>query len=115
MRVSGDAVHQLMKSRAEDEGRNADLSVLVPQPGDEEVAQYVSFDFLRMGSVSRTRKALVMPVHAFEFHLGSLPMHLSCAANEIVGCKEAMWEHLKAQDPQFDRREYDAMIRQYQT
>lgn len=116
LRASGEAiVQQLIRARIDSEGPNADLSMLEPQPGDEEVAQYVNFDFLRMGSVSRTRKVPVMPVREFDFDLGSLPLHLVCAAEEIIGCKEAIWEHLKSQDPGFDRREYDAMIRQYQT
>ncbi|KAF8610439.1 hypothetical protein BDV93DRAFT_16612 [Ceratobasidium sp. AG-I] len=109
LRVSGEPIiQQLIRLKTANEGPNADVSMWVPQPGDEEVAQYVSFDSSRIGSAS-------MPTRKFDFDLGWLPMHLTCAAEEILGCKEAMWEHLKTQEPGFDRREYDAMIRQYQT
>ncbi|QRW00497.1 methyltransferase domain protein [Ceratobasidium sp. AG-Ba] len=121
IRVSGDALIQHTKARIENfehlypPGALEQLKQLDPQPGDEEVGQYLSFDFLRMGNVSRTQGLPVLPVAKFEFNLRDLPMHLSCAASDIVACKEAMWEHLVQQEPNFPRRDYDAMIRQYQT
>ncbi|KAG9098776.1 hypothetical protein FRC06_005992 [Ceratobasidium sp. 370] len=111
-RVSGEAIIQQIKTRADQDQSGCCLE---PQPGDDEVGQYLAFDFLRMGSVSRSHGLPIMPVARFQVDLAGLPMHLSCAASDIVACKEAMWEHLKEQEPNFERRDYDALIRQYQT
>ncbi|KAB5593693.1 UbiE/COQ5 family methyltransferase [Ceratobasidium theobromae] len=96
-------------------GIEIDPSMFVPQPGDEEVGRFLNFDFVRMGAVSKHGPVGVMPVGTFQFDLGWLPLHFSSATTEVLACKEAMWEHLKQQEPGFDRREFDAMIRQYQT
>ncbi|KAG8741601.1 hypothetical protein FRC10_002674 [Ceratobasidium sp. 414] len=112
-RVSSEAIiQQVLKARAD---QDQTPSCLEPQPGDDEIGQYLAFDFLRMGSVSRSHGVPNMPVARFQVDLAELPMHLSCAASDIVACKEAMWEHLKEQEPNFERRDYDALIRQYQT
>jgi hypothetical protein len=105
----------MAKLRAASIGTVADESAFLPQPGDEELGRYLTFDFGRMGTVFKHGANKLMPVGQFQFDLGWLPLHLSCAATEVLACKEAMWDHLKEQDPTFDRREYDAMIRQYQT
>ncbi|KAG8726065.1 hypothetical protein FRC12_023740, partial [Ceratobasidium sp. 428] len=105
-------------TRASGEGMlqsKIDAHLLEPQPGDDEVAQYLAFDFLRMGSVSKYQGLPRMPVARFQIDLGQLPMHLGCAASDIIACKESMWEYLKEQEPGSERRDYDAMIRQYQT
>ncbi|KAG8763991.1 hypothetical protein FRC11_007041 [Ceratobasidium sp. 423] len=114
-RASGDTpIKQLSKMRAPDQGPEFDESIFTPQPGDEELARYLTFDFSRMGSVARGGGA-GMPSGRFKFDLNWLTFHLSSAASEVLACKEAIWEHLKEQDPKADRREFDAMVRQYQT
>ncbi|KAG9120195.1 hypothetical protein FRC07_004401 [Ceratobasidium sp. 392] len=112
-RASGDGI--VAKARLEQDQSKVDSHLLEPQPGDDEVRQYLAFDFLRMGSVSRSQGLPRMPVARFQLDLAELPMHLSCAASDIIACKEAMWEHLKEQEPEFERRDYDTMIKQYQT
>lgn len=115
-RASGDTlIKQLSKMRASSQGPEFDESVLAPQPGDEEIARYLTFDFSRMGSVARGGGAGMMPTGQFKFDLNWLTFHLSSAANEVLACKEAIWEYWREQDPEADRREFDAMVRQYQT
>ncbi|KAG9096355.1 hypothetical protein FS749_008667 [Ceratobasidium sp. UAMH 11750] len=111
-RVSSEAIIQQIKTRVDQDQSGLCLE---PQPGDDEIGQYLTFDFMRMGSVTRTHGIPMMPAPRFQIDLAELPMYLSCAASDIVACKEAMWEHLKEQEPNFERRDYDALIRQYQT
>jgi hypothetical protein len=114
-RVGGEGLIQYLAAvRAEQGGPGNSLTVVEPQPGDSEAGQYLTFDFLRMGTVSRTQKTPIMPAHKFQFDLGTLPMHFSCAAMDIIACKEAMWDHLKELGSELERRDYDALIRQYQ-
>ncbi|KAL5635858.1 hypothetical protein ACGC1H_004606 [Rhizoctonia solani] len=114
-RASGDIlIKQLSKMRASDRGPEFDESLLVPRPGDDEIARYMTFDFSRMGSVAKGGGAGIMPTGQFKFDLEWLAFHLSTAANEVLACKEAIWEHLKELEPDADRREFDALVRQYQ-
>lgn len=107
-------IKQLSKMRIPGQGPEFDPGLLAPQPGDEEIAKYLSFDFSRMGSVARGGGAGMMPSGHFKFDLNWLVYHLSIVAAEVLACKEAIWEHLKEIEPDADRREFDAMVKQYQ-
>ncbi|KAJ1310077.1 hypothetical protein OPQ81_006829 [Rhizoctonia solani] len=114
-RGNGDVlVKQLSKMRIPGSGPEFDEKLLVPKPGDEEISRFLTFDFSRMGSVARGGGAGMMPTGQFGFNLNWLVFHLSIAVAEVVACKEAIWEHLKEMEPEADRREFDAMVRQYQ-
>ncbi|KAH7340580.1 hypothetical protein B0J17DRAFT_715783 [Rhizoctonia solani] len=115
-RASGEVLmKQLSKMRATNKGPEFDESLLMPQPGDEEIARYMTFDFSRMGSVAKGGGAGIMPTGQFRFDLNWMAFHLSTATTEVLACKEAIWEHLKELEPGADRREFDAMVKQYQT
>ncbi|CAE6523839.1 unnamed protein product [Rhizoctonia solani] len=115
-RASGEVlIKQLSKMRASERGPEFDESLLTPRAGDDEIARFMTFDFSRMGSVAKGGGAGIMPTGQFKFDLGWLAFHLSTAANEVLACKEAIWEHLKELEPEADRREFDALVRQYQT
>ncbi|CUA75160.1 hypothetical protein RSOLAG22IIIB_01808 [Rhizoctonia solani] len=113
-RASGEVlIKQLSKMRASDP--EFDESLLAPRRGDEDIARFMTFDFSRMGSVAKGGGAGIMPTGQFRFELNWLAFHLSTAVSEVLACKEAIWEHLKKLEPDADRREFDAMVRQYQT
>lgn len=115
-RASGEGLSkQLARIHSMQTGKPMDEGLFAPQPDDKDISRYLTFDLARVGAISKNGGVGIMPANAFQFNLGWLPMHLSTAATEVLACKEAMWEHLKEQEPSFDRREYDAMIRQYKT
>ncbi|CAE6347941.1 unnamed protein product [Rhizoctonia solani] len=113
-RASGEALVKHISKMRYSEQMVFDESHLSPQPGDDLLARYMTFDISRMGSVSKSG-AGVMPSATFKFDLNWLMFHLSSAVNEVLSCKEAIWEYLREREPGFDRREYDAIVRQYQT
>ncbi|KAF8744191.1 Methyltransferase domain, partial [Rhizoctonia solani] len=113
-RASGDGIVKHISKMRSSEHISHDESMFSPQPQDQVIARYVAFDLSRMGSVSKGG-AGVMPSSAFRLELDWLTFHLSGAVNEVLGCKEAIWEFLSEREPGFQRREYDAIVRQYQT
>jgi hypothetical protein len=113
-RASGDALVKHIAKMRSSEQITFDEALLSPQPQDELIGRYMAFDISRMGAVSKSG-AGTMPSATFKFDLNWLTFHLSSAANEVVSCKEAIWEYLSERDPTYTRRDYDAIVKQYQT
>jgi len=82
-----------------------------PDSGDK---LYVDMDLSRVPT-KLTADALMPNVgNTFMFDLSMLPLTFSSSVAHVLGCVEAIWEHILTQNPRANRDEFDALVERYE-
>ncbi|KDQ20946.1 hypothetical protein BOTBODRAFT_26959 [Botryobasidium botryosum FD-172 SS1] len=81
---------------------------------DSNDKQYIDMDLSRVPTKLTGDSLMPNVGNAFMFDLSMLPLTLSSSVAHVLGCVEAIWEHILTRDPYANRDEFDALVERYE-